>query len=124
MRIKKQATPKKPKPPTISVLKIRRKEVNSRNSSWSYREFAEQLLNKGLYPETALEFAKRATLDSTSSSYIMTLGQAYLANEQYEEALKALERSLSSSTNSNLERPTSLAARASWQKSEGQGRFC
>ena len=85
-------------------LKIRRKEVNSRNSYWYYREFAEQLLNKGLYPEIALELAKRATLDSTSSSYIMTLGQAYLANEQYEEALKALKRSLSSSTNSDLER--------------------
>ena len=85
-------------------LKIRRKEVNSRDSSWYYREFAEQLLNKGLYPEIALELAKRATLDSTSSSYIMTLGQAYLANEQYEEALKTLKQSLSSSTNSNLER--------------------
>ena len=85
-------------------LKIRRKEVNSRDSYWYYREFAEQLLDKGLYPETALELAKRATLGSTSSSYIMTLGQAYLANEQYEEALKALKRSLSSSTNSSLER--------------------
>ena len=85
-------------------LKIRRKEVNSRDSYWYYREFAEELLNKGLYPETALELAKRATLDSTSSSYIMTLGQAYLANEQYEEALKALKRSLSSSTSSSLER--------------------
>ena len=85
-------------------LKIRRKEVDSRNSYWYYREFAEQLLNKGLYPETALELAKRATLDTTGSSYMMTLGQAYLANEQYEEALKALKRSLSSSTSSSLER--------------------
>ena len=71
-------------------LKIRLKEVHSRNNYWYYREFAEQLLNKGLYPKTALEFAKRATLEDTSSSYILTLGQAHLANEQYEEAFQAL----------------------------------
>ena len=81
-------------------LKIRQKEVNRQNNYWYHREFAEQLLNKGLYPETALELAKRATLDSTSSRYILTLGQAYLANEQYEEAFEALKRGLNTSTSS------------------------
>ena len=85
-------------------LKIRRKEVNSRNNYWYYRDFAEELLKKDLYPETALELAKRATLGTTGSSYIMTLGLAYLANEQYEDALKTLKRSLSNSTSSSLER--------------------
>ena len=89
-------------------LKIRQKEVNQRNNYWYYREFAEKLLNKGLYPETALEFAKRATLDSTSSSYILTLGQAYLANEQYEEAFEALKRGLNTSTSISL-RPEFLS---------------
>ena len=85
-------------------LKIRRKEVSSRNNYWYYREFAEELLKKDLYPETALELAKRATLSTTGSSYITTLGLAYLANEQYEDALKTLKRSLSNSTSSSLER--------------------
>ena len=71
-------------------LKIRKKEVNESDYYWYYHQFAEKLLNKGLYPETALEFAKRATLTETDSRYILTLGQAYLANEQYEEAFQAL----------------------------------
>ncbi len=71
-------------------LKIRKKEVSQRNYHWYYHQFAEELLNKGLYPETALEFTKRATLEDTNSSYILTLGQAYLANERYEEAFQTL----------------------------------
>ena len=35
-------------------LKIRQKEVNSRNYASSYRSFAEELLDKGIYPEIAL----------------------------------------------------------------------
>ena len=71
-------------------LNIRKKEVNQSDHHWYYHQFAEKLLNKGLYPETALEFAKRAALHDTNSNYSMTLGQAYLANEQYEEAFQAL----------------------------------
>ena len=77
---------------------IRQKEVNRRNSYWYYRRFAEELLTKNLYPETALEFAKRAALDGSGASYTMTLGQAHLANEQYEEALKQFKLSLNALT--------------------------
>ncbi len=70
-------------------IKRRQRDVNRQQSYWGYRDFAEKLLSKGLSPETALKFAKRAAQRSTSSDYVLTLGHAYLANEQYEEALEA-----------------------------------
>ena len=68
-------------------LKLRQREINREERYWSYSDFAEKLLDKGLHPETALQFAKRAAQRSTSASYILTLGHAYLANERYDEAL-------------------------------------
>jgi tetratricopeptide (TPR) repeat protein len=66
-------------------IKLRQREVN--RAQWYYSDFAEKLLEKGLYPEIALKFAKRSAQRSTNANYILTLGHAYLANEKYDEAL-------------------------------------
>ena len=69
-------------------LKIRKKVVNNQRAYYQ-RRFADQLLEKDLFPETALNFAKRASLGVTGSvDYILTLGTAYVANGNYEDALK------------------------------------
>ena len=67
-------------------IKLRQREVN--RAQWYYSDFAEKLLEKGLYPEIALKFAKRSAQRSTNANYILTLGHAYLANEKYDEALE------------------------------------
>ena len=82
-------------------IELRQREINREHRYWSYSDFAEKLLDKGLYPETALKFAKRAAQRSTSSSYTLTLGHAYLANEQYEEALNAFILGLNAWTDIN-----------------------
>ena len=82
-------------------IKLRQREINREQRYWSYSNFAEKLLDKGLYPETALKFAKRAAQRSTSSSYILTLGHAYLANEQYDAALNAFILGLNAWTDIN-----------------------
>ena len=52
--------------------------------------FAVELLDKSLFPETALKLAKRAHHKSTYSnhSYPATVGLAYIANGLYDEALR------------------------------------
>ena len=104
-------------------LKIRKKEVNQRNYYWDYHQFAEELLNKGLYPETALEFAKRTTLTRTDSRYTLTLGQAYLANEQYEEAFQTLKRGLDGSVSSDRVRQLSSLIAQVGRKAKDKDRF-
>lgn len=78
-------------------LQIRQKALNSTQSAYSYRNFADTLLNKGLYPETALHFAKRAFSKDTRSShdYPATLGRACLVNGLYDEALRHFKHALS-----------------------------
>ncbi len=70
-------------------LQIRQKALNRVQNAYSYREFAEKLLNKGLYPKIALNFAKRAHLKNTDSSYTYPaiLGWACVTNGLYDEAL-------------------------------------
>ena len=70
-------------------LKLRQKEVNIQ-SAYYQRWFAEELLEKGLFPETALKYAKSAFQGYTGTSfyYPMTLGHACIANELYDDALK------------------------------------
>ncbi|MDE0635289.1 MAG: tetratricopeptide repeat protein [Candidatus Poribacteria bacterium] len=78
-------------------LQIRQKALNSAQSAWSYHVFANKLLDKGLYPEIALNFAKRAFQKSTDANYIYptTLGRACVANGLYDEALKHFKHALS-----------------------------
>ncbi len=77
-------------------LKIRQKEVN-KQSAYYQRRFAEALLEKGLYPEIALKYAKRALQDYTGTSYYypMTLGHTCVANELYDDALRNYRYALS-----------------------------
>ncbi len=77
-------------------LQIRQKALNSAGA-YGCRNFVDQLLEKGLYPEIALLFAKRAFARNTSSSYTYptTLGRACIANGLYDEALKHFKHALS-----------------------------
>lgn len=73
-------------------LKIRQKAVNSSQDIINYLNFAGKLLDKGLYPEIALNFAKRASFNYTLlyPPYHTTLrrvGCACIANGLYDEAL-------------------------------------
>ena len=88
-------------------LNIREQEVNGQ-SAYYQRWFAEELLDKGLFPETTLKYAKRALQlqDDTETSfyYPMTLGHAYIANERYDDALRNYKYALSLiSANSSLD---------------------
>ena len=86
-------------------LKLRQKEVNGQ-SAYYQRWFAEELLEKGLFPETTLKYAKRALQDYTGTSfyYPMTLGHAYIANELYDDALRYYKYAISLiSANSSLD---------------------
>ena len=78
-------------------LQIRQKELNSSQSASYYRNFAEKLLDKALYPETALYFAKRAFIKQYYSWYdnFTTLGRACVANGLYDEALRHFKNALS-----------------------------
>ena len=78
-------------------LQIRQKELNSAQRASSYRSFAEKLLDKGIYPEIALNYAKRAFHKDTYSDYdyLATLGRACVANGLYDEALKHFKYALS-----------------------------
>ncbi len=78
-------------------LKIRQKALNSAQSPNNYHNFAVKLLDKGLYPEIALNFAKRALFNYrySSSSYPTTLGRACIANGLYDEALIHFKHALS-----------------------------
>ena len=78
-------------------LQIRQKALNSAQSAWSYHVLANKLLDKGLYPEIALNLAKRAFQKSTNANYIYptTLGRACVANGLYDEALKHFKHALS-----------------------------
>ena len=51
---------------------------------------AVELLNKNIFPETALELAMKASERRSSSDYIVTLAQAFLVNEQYENAYQLI----------------------------------
>ena len=80
-------------------VEIRERALNRQQSASSYRNFANTLMDKERYPEVALKFAKRALQRYTGSSqyqYLATLGQAYIANELYDTALKHFKQSLSS----------------------------
>ena len=93
---KKVGSPEKAELANAKWLKIRQKEVNIQ-SAYYQRRFADELLNKGLFPETALKLAKRAFHKNTGSGYDYpaTLGHACIANGLYDEALKNYKYALS-----------------------------
>ncbi len=71
-------------------LKIIKSEVDLKNQASEYYELAVELLNKNIFPETALELAMKAFERESSSNYIVTLAQAFLVNEQYENAYQLI----------------------------------
>ena len=93
---KKVGSPEKAELANAKWLKIRQKEVNGQ-SAYYQRRFADELLNKGLFLETALKLAKRAFHKNTGSGYDYpaTLGHACIANGLYDEALKNYKYALS-----------------------------
>ncbi len=75
-------------------MAIRLKEANREQRSWGYRSLAEQLLKKNIKPETALTLAERASQMRIGWYEASTLGQAYVANDRYEEAFEQFKRSM------------------------------
>lgn len=63
-------------------------EKTNNNHGRELHQLAESLMDKNKLPEIALEAAKQATDINSDSINITTLGNAYLLNEQYEEAFK------------------------------------
>ena len=85
----------------VEWAKIRHKEVNKRQRASDYHQFAAQLLRRNITPEVALELAKRAAQNTNYWNYHLTLGQAYLANGEYNAAREQFKRSLNSLDPSN-----------------------
>ena len=77
-------------------LAIRQKEVNRTQREWDYRRLADQLLRKGIMPEVALELAERASQMRSDWSFALTLADAYVTNDRYEEALEQFKRAMNS----------------------------
>ena len=71
-------------------LKIRQKQVYNSNYEYYYRTFAEELLEKGLFPKAAHTFAKRAVQGFTGTSYYYpaVLAETCVANQLYDDAIK------------------------------------
>ena len=78
-------------------LEIRQKELYSIQNAYDYRNFAEKLLDKALYPEIALLYAKRAfhNYSGYEYQYPVPLGRACVANGLYDEALQYFKYALS-----------------------------
>ena len=75
-------------------LEILKSEPNQGRNAQKFSQLAEHLLSQNIMPDIALELAKQAAETRTDSSYLSTLGHAYLANEQYDQALENLQQSL------------------------------
>lgn len=69
-------------------------EKTNNNHGRELHQLAESLMEKNKLPEIALEAAKQATDINSDSINITTLGNAYLVNEQYEEAFKQFALSI------------------------------
>lgn len=75
-------------------IEFRQKEIDRGEHNWEYYGLADQLLQKGIMPEKALEFAKRVLQTHPNPHHDAMLGEAYLLNEQYEESEKSFKRAL------------------------------
>ena len=72
-------------------IEISKREVDMKNEASAYYDLAVELLNKNILPEMALELALKAIGGPSSTDYIITLAQAFLVNEQYENAYQLIE---------------------------------
>ena len=67
-------------------INIRIKEVDMENRASEYRNLADKLLSKNLFPDTALELAEIALEKISGSRYMITVTHALLENEFYDDA--------------------------------------
>ncbi len=77
-------------------IKIREEQVSKSGEPADFRMFADELLTNNLFPETALKFAQQAAQNTSSSSYtyLLTLGRAYLVNEEFDKAYGQFKKSI------------------------------
>ena len=80
----------------VEWAEIRNREVNKSQRASDYHQFAVQLLSRNITPEVALALAKRSTQNTNFWDYQLTLGHAYLANDQYDAAREQFKNSLNS----------------------------
>ncbi|MBI1928664.1 tetratricopeptide repeat protein [Candidatus Poribacteria bacterium] len=76
---------------------LRQKEADRNGRAWDFQNLADQILDKEILPEKALELAQRASQLDPSPSYTSTLARAYLVNGQYDKATDELKRALNQS---------------------------
>ena len=72
-------------------IEIRKREAGRRNQTSVYYDLAVELLNKNILPETALELALIAAEFGSSTDNIIILAEAFIVNEQYENAYQLIE---------------------------------
>lgn len=79
-------------------LELRERKINNVQDARELLSFAEELLDKELFPDTALKYAKRAFQKNIGSDYVYpeTVGRACLANGLYADAIKYYSYALGS----------------------------
>ncbi len=77
-------------------INIRRKEVDRENRAAAYRNLAEELLRKNLFPEKALELAENAFNMLSATRYKITVAHAFLVNKMYDDAFQHIHSFLNS----------------------------
>ena len=77
-------------------IKIREEQVSKSGEPADLRMFADELLTKNLFPETALKLAQQAVQNTSSASYtfLLTLGRAYLVNDEFDKAYNQFKQSI------------------------------
>ncbi len=104
-------------------LEIRQKQVSKRQYHGDFNRLAEQLLNLNIYPEVALDYAQRAIKSGDNPKYGLTLGIAYLANEQYDAALEQLKSSLNTIKPKDIENQLLSRISVFGKKAQDKERF-
>lgn len=77
-------------------LKIQTRTIDQLDVFEEYNNLANELLDKNLFPEDALDLVLDDTEFSSSSHYMMTLGYALLLNELYDEAYQLIGANMNS----------------------------
>ncbi len=75
-------------------VELRQRQVNQQGSASTYRDFAREILNKGILPEAAIKNARLAAQLDNSSENVLTLGYVYLVIGQKPEALEQFKKGL------------------------------
>ncbi len=90
----KAGEPEKAKNAYTQWVELRQRQVNQQGSASTYRDFAREILDKGILPEAAIKNAKLAAQLDNSSENVLTLGYVYLVIGQKPEALEQFKKGL------------------------------